>query len=331
LESQAAQLQEQTAELETVNDELSRAESQLRAIIDSALDAIVTTDRHSVITAWNHQAERMFGWTADEAVGRHLSDTIIPPRHREAHERGVQRYLETGEHVILNRRVEITALDRERREFPVELTVAPARSGTTSLFSAFIRDLTAAKRVQQRIDAEHAVTRVLAESHTLDAAAPLLLRAIGERLGWALGEFWVIEDGAPQLRLVGLWNEPDAQLDVFIDRTKRVEFSPGVGLPGRVCSTGRPAWVDDITADQRFPRAEAARSAGLHGAFAFPVRAGDELLGVIEFFHRDVLEPDAGLLAAVDVIGGGIGQAVRRVRAEEERDRALEEMERINR
>ena len=93
----------------------TNAEARLRAIIDSALDAVVTTDADSVITGWSAHAATMFGWTAEEALGRTLNETIIPPQHREAHRAGVQRYLRTGEPRILNQRIEITARRRDGR------------------------------------------------------------------------------------------------------------------------------------------------------------------------------------------------------------------------
>ena len=112
LQHQAVQLEETAAELEVVNEELSASAAHLRSIIDSALDAIITTDAQSRVLQWNHHAEAMFGWSATEAIGRTLNDTIIPPQYREGHERGVQHYLATGEGPILNQRIEITALRR---------------------------------------------------------------------------------------------------------------------------------------------------------------------------------------------------------------------------
>ncbi|HEX2167437.1 MAG TPA: ATP-binding protein [Longimicrobiales bacterium] len=330
LESQAVEMEEQAAELETVNEELRAAEAHLRAIIDSALDAVVTTDSRSVITGWSRQAEVIFGWTAEEAIGKSLSDTIIPPQHREGHRRGMERYMATGEKRIIGRRVEISGMRKKGEEFPVELTVASSQTGTQTMFNAFIRDLTEVKRAENLIAAEHAVTRVLAESHTLDAAAPQVLQAIGERLGWAMGVFWIVDAGSDILRIVGTWHEPGAELETFMEATSGGAFRRTEGLPGRVWSSGAPAWVDDVVKDALFPRADAARAAHLHGAVAFPVRAGAELLGVVEFFHHERLRPDEDLLAALEVIGGDIGESVRRVRAEEERDRALAAMERIN-
>ena len=331
LEAQTAELQEQASELEALNQDVAAAEGRLRGIIDSALDAIVTADASSVITDWNRQAELIFGWTAREAVGKRLSDTIIPPRHREAHRRGMERYLSTGEGPILERRIEITALRRDGGEFPVELTVAPIRAGGRTIFSAFIRDLTERRNAERRLTAEHAVTRVLAESHTLQAAAPRILQAIGEPLGWWAGVFWAVDASAEALRVVGTWAQPSSPAAEFVRVTGEVSLPPGTGLSGRVWQSGEPAWVTDVASDPAFPAAERAAAAGLHGAFAFPVRAGDESLGVIEFFHGEALAPDEGLLTAVEAIGGDIGQSVRRVRAEEERDRALEATERANR
>ncbi|CAN5881098.1 hypothetical protein BH23GEM9_BH23GEM9_26150 [soil metagenome] len=330
LEAQATELEEHAAELEAVNEELADTEARLRSIIDSALDAIVTTDEHSVITGWNRYAELLFGWSAEEAMGQTLSETIIPERHRAAHRRGVERYLATGVGPIMNQRIEIEALRRDGRELPVELTVAVARSGSSVIFNAFIRDLTIQRESERRLAAEHAVTRVLAESHTLDEAAPRILKAIGERLDWKVGVFWAVEPAAETLRMVGLWHSSEVQVADFAAATKQAGFRRNGGLPGRVWDSGRPHWIRDVTLDSGFSRSAAAAAAGLHGAFAFPVSVAGDILGVIEFFHHDVLEPDDGLLTAVEAIGGDIGQSVRRVRAEEERDRALTAMEQVN-
>jgi len=300
---------------------VSPAEARLRAIIDSALDAIVTTDGDSVITGWSAHAETMFGWTAEEALGRTLAETIIPPQHRDGHAAGVRRYLRTGQARILNRRVEITALRRDGSEFPVELTVAPAHGGGQVVFSAFIRDLSERRRADARLAAEHAVTRVLAEAASVEAAAMPLLRVMGETLGWELGCLWRIEDG--HLRVAACWSADPAHAAGFQESSRAFEFGRSQGLPGRAWAEAGPVWVVDATRDASFPRAPHAVRAGLRAAFAFPVQAGGEVLGVIEFFSRGADEPDPALLAMAGSIGSDVGQAFRRMRAEEERDRAL--------
>ena len=306
----------------------SSSEARLRAIIDSALDAVVTTDANSIITGWSAHAERLFGWRADEAVGRHLNETIIPPRHHAAHDVGVRRYLATGEGPILNRRIEITARRRDGREFPVELTVAPARWGGEVVFSAFIRDLTERKEAEARLAAEHAVTRVLAEATGIEEAAEPVIRAMGEALGWEVGYLWLVQDG--RLRVAAHWHAENLDADEFEQASRGFAFAPGEGFPGRAWERREPVWVADIARESTFPRAPYALRTGLHAGVAFPVLAGAEVLGVIEFFSREALEPDEALLAMANSIGSDVGQAFRRMQAEEERDRALEQAEASN-
>src|SRR2546425_5091378 len=107
--------------------DLRASEARLKAIIDAALDAVITMDGDGVVLSWSPQAERVFGWPASEVVGRTLSTTIIPPRYRDAHERGLARFLASGEGPVLNQRIEITGLRRDGREIPVELTITPVR------------------------------------------------------------------------------------------------------------------------------------------------------------------------------------------------------------
>ncbi len=141
------------------------SEARLKALVDASLDACVTMDETGRITGWSAAAETVFGWPASDALGRILADTIIPPQHREAHARGLARFLETGEGPILRQRIEITALHRDGHEFPVELTVTPIRPGDHWLFGAFVRDLTEEKTAEQALHREvgerEAVERLL--------------------------------------------------------------------------------------------------------------------------------------------------------------------------
>jgi PAS domain S-box-containing protein len=132
---------------------LRQSQEQMRAILNNALDAliIIIIDADGVITEWNDQAETIFGWSRQDIIGRRLSDTIIPPQYREAHERGLKHYLATNEGPVLNRRIEITALHQQGDEFPIELTISPTRSGDTLTFSAFIRDITHQKQTGEAL------------------------------------------------------------------------------------------------------------------------------------------------------------------------------------
>ena len=137
------------SEQKRAEEALRRVEEQARAIVDSALDAVVVMNAEGIITEWNKQAEETFGWTRPEALSRRMSETIIPAQYRLSHERGLQHFFKSGQGPVLNRRIEITALRRDGTEFPVELTITPLKSGDTWTFSSFIRDITARRQAEE--------------------------------------------------------------------------------------------------------------------------------------------------------------------------------------
>ena len=113
-----------------------------RALLSAALDCVVTMDHRGCVVEWNPAAERTFGWSAEEAEGREMADLIIPPALRERHRAGLARYLAGGEPVVLDRRVEITALRRDGHEFPCELTITRIAQPGDPVFVGYLRDIT---------------------------------------------------------------------------------------------------------------------------------------------------------------------------------------------
>jgi PAS domain S-box-containing protein len=168
---------------------LRESEARTRSIIDAALDAVVTMDAEGVIIGWNPQAETTFGWAQAEAIGRSLDETIIPPRQREAHRRGLGRYLATGNATVLNRRLELSAVRRDGREFPVELTITAIGTAERRAFSAFVRDISDRKLAQSRLQAQverlsllDQVTCAIGERQDLPSIYQVTLQSLEERL-----------------------------------------------------------------------------------------------------------------------------------------------------
>ena len=144
----AAALERSEEENRRAQEALRASDERIRLIIETSLDAVISIDRDGRITGWSAQAASIFGWTSAEAMGQSLAQTIIPERYRSAHEDGLRRYLTTGEGRLLNRRVEVEALRRDRSEFPVELAITPIRSGAELTFSAFVRDISERRRTE---------------------------------------------------------------------------------------------------------------------------------------------------------------------------------------
>jgi len=122
--------------------------NKLEAFFDSSIDAVVQMDFDGYITGWNHQAEKVFGWSAEEILDQTIEQTIIPERYRDAHKKGMKRFLETGKTTVMNSLIEIHALHREGHEFPVELSLSVIDSADLQEFNAYIRDISERKHAE---------------------------------------------------------------------------------------------------------------------------------------------------------------------------------------
>lgn len=129
---------------------LLMSESRLRITFDTAQNAVVGMDDHGLIVEWNKSAVSIFGWSKSEAIGQPLHDLIVPEQHRQSHQKGLARFLETGEERFSNRNVEITALRRNGEEFPVELSVTALKINDRVQFTAFIADISERKQAEER-------------------------------------------------------------------------------------------------------------------------------------------------------------------------------------
>ena len=126
-------------------------EARVRAVLNSAISAVVVIDSAGGIIDWNARAEQMFGRTRAEVLGEKLAEIIIPPRYRDAHQRGMKHFLATGEGPVLNRIIELSALRRDGHEFPVELSISPMKTGDVVTFCGFITDVTERKRAAEQL------------------------------------------------------------------------------------------------------------------------------------------------------------------------------------
>jgi signal transduction histidine kinase/DNA-binding response OmpR family regulator len=165
---------------------------------------------------------------------------------------------------------------------------------------------------------QYATTRVIAEAATIDDGIPRILQAICETLSWVHGAVWIVDAEAQVLRLAYAWHLPSDGIEEFEAASRATPFPSGVGLPGRVWASGKPAWIPDVLDDPNFPRAPVASQARLHGAFGFPILLGGEIHGVLEFFSDEIREPDEALLQILSTIGGQVGHFIEHRNSEQE-------------
>ncbi|WP_433794497.1 PAS domain S-box protein [Actinoplanes sp. CA-252034] len=157
--------------LRAERDEALRTVARLRAVLDSAHDAFISMDARGRVTAWNTAAEQLFGWSGDEAVGRFATELMIPPGLRAAHEEGLARVHRTGVSEMSGRRLELTAIDRNGREFPVEMTLQLQHDRDEPIFHAFLHDITARTTARTELRQERAFLQALLNSLDTGVAA----------------------------------------------------------------------------------------------------------------------------------------------------------------
>jgi GAF domain-containing protein len=183
------------------------------------------------------------------------------------------------------------------------------------------RAISAGGSGERRLTAEYVAARVLLDATSIEEAASRILQAICESLGWEHGALWKVDREADCLRCAQTWSISESRFPEFGAISQRMTFRRGIGLPGRVWENAAPAWIPDVVADTNFPRAPIAAREGLHAAFGFPVLLRGEVFGVMEFFSREIREPDEHLLPMLTTVGNQIGMFIDRQRAQEELSR----------
>jgi PAS domain S-box-containing protein len=164
---------------------IASEQRRMKIILENSHDAFIAVDTDGCITDWNNKAERIFGWTAAEAIGKDLGDLITPPDQRAAHKNGLKRFAVTGVGKIINNRVEVTALHRSGKAIPVELAIAGFLTGKGHAATAFIKDLTERKEAE-RLEAER--VHVLEETRTALQHSQKL-EAVGKLTGGVAHDF----------------------------------------------------------------------------------------------------------------------------------------------
>jgi PAS domain S-box-containing protein len=203
-------------------EELRRGEARKTAILDSALDCIVTIDHEGCITEFNPAAERTFGYPRDQVIGKHLADTIIPPSLREQHRRGFTRYLATGEERVLGKRIELTALRADGSEFPVELAITRIRADGPPSFTGYLRDITERKLAEQELQRSEAF---LAEGQRLGRTGSFSWRLDTGEIRWSEEVYRIFEvdsDLPVTLDLIGSRVHPE-DLPLMADMVERAQ------------------------------------------------------------------------------------------------------------
>jgi PAS domain S-box-containing protein len=267
--------------------ELSAGEARHRTILEAALDGVISIDERGRVTYVNPAAERIFGYRANEVLGRELAEAVVPPSLRDAHRRGFARYLATGQTHILGRRIEITAKRADGSEFPAELTVTRADLAGAPAFVGYVRDITDRQRAEEDLDAARQRLKVVAdEQAALRRVATLVAGGAPQTEVFAV----VAREVAGCLELplisivrfetdgtathVGVWGHQNPHP---VGTSWRLDEH---GAAGIVYYSGRSARVEYEHVPGEIA-AKLARDAGIHSAVAVPIVVNGRLWGTM--------------------------------------------------
>ncbi|HWC15692.1 MAG TPA: response regulator, partial [Terriglobales bacterium] len=289
-------------------------------LIDLSLDLFCIAGFDGYLKQINRAWEVMLGYSREELLSRPYLEFIHPDDRPSTS--AAARKVETGQSLM---NFENRYLDKQGTYHNIFWTVA-VRTDRRLMYCVG-RDLTEWKAQDQRLAAQYALTRVMADSTPLTSIGVNMLRAVGETLGWNTGAIFTILKHDSVLRCTDFWSRDSADTKQFEVRTRAVRFPLGIGLPGRVWASREPAWIEEIVGDHNFPREAAAHAAGLCSGFAFPVLLEGEVVGVFEFFSRWPMKRDDKLLDAMRSVGHEVGNFIRRRRSERELRHYASELE----
>ena len=297
--------------------ESKEREGRYRAMFENAAVGITRVDLNGVLVDINQKFCDMLGYTRDEMIGKAIKDITHPEDYGQgAQFRGQVTHGEMKEAIGEKRfvRKDGTTIWARRT-----MSIVRDNAGSPQYVISVVEDITEHKQAELQQALEHTVTRLLSEADRSSGIMSKIIQTIGEAFGCAYGAYWSEDEHEQVMACAETWSVPSAEIMEFAALNR--QFRHPLQLPGglfmRVRHSGEPIWINDVTQDASFRRASHAAKAGLHGAFAFPIRSGNDTLGVMEFFSRTSRPPSEMLLQSTRSIGRQIGLFIARKQAEE--------------
>ena len=286
-------------------------------VFQLSLDAVVVMSGPGLVIGWNPAAHALFGWSAEEVLGRPVADLIVPEQYRASHNAGLKKFRDTGQGPVLGQVLDfLTGMRRDGTEFPMEIRISHAGgAGDAARFVAFLRDISARKWAERNQQTRYAVTRAIAGRVNWPDIVDLVLRSAGEQLDFHLAEVWLVDEATGTLRYESCWAQDRDATAPFVEASRRTELTIGEGLLGRVVAErmGRQGGVEAEPEARR----TAASAVGIRSALAAPIEGGDTALGVLALYRVGPSQPsDAVAVEVLAEIAAQLGQHLERLRFE---------------
>lgn len=310
---------EDVTEKKRAEEAILESEQKYRSLFETASDAIFVADAETgILIDVNAQGEKLIGKGREEIIGEHQT-TLHPPEEATAHSAEFKAHVAGGKNLSPN----IPVRHKDGREIPVDIRSGHFRMGGREIIFGIFHDMTDRKKAEGALRRKTELTSLLQdisvaanEATSVNDAMLICLKEICGYTGWEIGHVYFLGSDRV-LRSTPIWSLREGEYEEFRQVTELTTFVSGAGLPGRALSTGRPAWILDVTCDINFYRTESLKSLGMKSGFAFPVLVRKEVVAVMEFFTKQMEEPDEHLLEAINSLTVQMGRVVERKRLEE--------------
>ncbi|RPI87973.1 MAG: PAS domain S-box protein [Chloroflexi bacterium] len=310
---------------QTARDQYSENEEQLQDILQSVKDyAIYKLDLHGNVTSWNVGAEQIKGFTSGEIIGKHFSRFLPDSNHRDySPDEMLQTAAKQGKY-----EGEGWQLRKDGSSYWANVVISPIYDKNRNLkgYSKIVRDITRRKRAEDHLRKQTEFIRLLQditlaanETSRVEEAMEYAVKRICAHTGWNIGHALRVTNKPPyKLESMNIWHLSDPYTyESFRIESEGSQFSPGIGLPGKVYSTASPVWMKNVRLDYSYIRKSLLKDTEIRTGAAFPIMVGRTVAGVLEFYSQKVLEPDEQLIQVMVQIGTQLGQVIERKQSEE--------------
>jgi len=305
------------------------SDARMRAILDTALDCVITMDHTGKILEFNPAAERTFGYARSEAVGRELGELIVPPSFRDRHRRGLAHYLATGQGPAIGKRIELTAMRANGTEFPVELAVTRIGSDSPPMFTGYIRDLSERRQTEAILAGERQLLEMVAAGIELPKVLATLCGIVEAQTDGMLCSVLLLDPDGMHLRHGAAPSLPQTYIEA-IDGTA---IGPSVGSCGTAAFRKEAVVVTDIATDPLWAAfRDLALAHNLRACWSTPILASDGgVLGTLAMYYAEPRSPGerATHIAGIAISRGRAEEALRHSEAQLRQSQKMEAVGRL--
>jgi len=300
---------------------LRESEIRLKTIVDKMPAAVLLRDAKGRFILINQAYEKLYGVRNEEVCGKTL-DEIFPADTASIYAAHDAKAVEKKEVIEAETTIRTTNGDvvLSSYKFPIF-----DEYGQLSSIGGIEYDITERDHKEKMLNVKsnllsllYDTARFSNQATSLEEAIKYSLERVCTYLDWQVGHAYRREEDPDQLVSTRIWYLSDPErFATFRTVSEEISFDCGIGLPGRVWQTGKPAWIIDVKRDKNFPRAKLVSDIGVHAGFALPVQVGSDVIAILEFFAEEALQPDEPLLQMLAQIGLQLGQVAERVKAQE--------------